>query len=121
MAKSKREVRTVEAERFVLRDSDGKIRGELTAEGGTAVLRLNDKDERQGLVLLVTDAGASVVLHTAQGEQSLTLDTIAGRVAVMSTAKRGKQKTALIMWPDGSATWSIRAGHKGSMADQILG
>lgn len=121
MAKPKKQVRTVEAERFVLKDSDGRTRAELSTEGSLAVLALNDRDERRQLVLFAGDAGASVVLHTANGEQSLSLDTISGRVGLISSAKRGKQKVALIVWPDGSAGWSIRAGHRGSMADKILG
>jgi hypothetical protein len=58
----------VEAEKFVLRSSDGKTRGEFGLSGDIAVLRLNDGAEKSRAEITVdADGSPNLALHDARG------------------------------------------------------
>jgi len=59
MGQAEPEARTVEAERFVLRGSDGKVRGEFSSDvDGTARLEMRDGDRGIRALLKVAPDGA---------------------------------------------------------------
>ncbi len=53
--------KVLEAERFVLRDADGKNRAELGVMDGASILFLNDKDGKPGVALSVLPDGPRMV------------------------------------------------------------
>ncbi len=76
-AKPSTVAKVVEAEKFVLRDTAGKIRGELKVDGGSTFLILNDENERSRFQAFVYSKGGSLNLF-GEGKSRATLRSSSG-------------------------------------------
>ena len=103
------EAKVVEAERFVLRDTDGRIRAELGAgEAGSIGLKLYDRQSRCRIELFVAKDGVPGMQLWDENEMPrviLALDRDEPYIAAPSlslTAKGGSAGVLLSVAPDGS-------------------
>jgi hypothetical protein len=60
-ATGKKVPKVIEAEKFVLRDTEGNSRGELTVIAGGSIMRLADEDGNTGAALIVVPDGRRVL------------------------------------------------------------
>jgi hypothetical protein len=59
------ETRIVEAERFIMKDANGRTRAELAMLDGEPRLTLCDSEQRTRLALTCDSEGSSIALHDA--------------------------------------------------------
>lgn len=95
--------RTVEAERFVLKDARGTIRAQLTVltDGGGPVLGLADKDGRvRAFLSLLSDGAPLLALSDTEGKARVTLGFDQGVADLTFLDRAGKRRVQLAFGPD---------------------
>ena len=96
--------RTVEAERFVLRDAAGHLRAELTVDGEQSVaLRFKDGDGRPRLTVGTENGAALIVLNEQGGKLRAGLVALPhGAPGLNLYDKTGKPRAELTLNRDGA-------------------
>jgi len=89
--------RTVEANQFILKDGDGKVRADLAVNANGAGLTLYDPSGKVRAMLTVTPAGPGLSLHDAKGHSRVLVgaDDTEDSFAVGFNDEKGTQRVAL--------------------------
>ena len=98
---------TVNAEQFVLRDSDGFVRGSWgIGENGTTQLAHRDRDGRERMKLtLLRDGSPGLTLADRDGRSRVVLGLLPDETSTLVFADRhGRSRTVLGVSPDESST-----------------
>lgn len=106
--------RTVEAERFLLRDAGGRIRAVLhTRADGSPLLEFRDvAGNRRASLGLLADA-AHVSLSDAEGKGGATLRAQPnGRANLTLTDRNGTRRAVLLLADDGAPTLALSDRHR---------
>ncbi len=99
--------KVIEAEKFVLRDTRGKVRGKLEMHKDGVGLILADEDERPRIMALVAPQLVSLSLLDEAGNDRITLSTLERKVAIKLKDKTGKVSGGLGMVYGGQPTLSL--------------
>ncbi len=89
--------RTVEAEKFVLRDEDGKMRAMLAMTEEGAALVFGDANGEARGKLVITSEGAALVLYDANGKMPARLSITPEGATLVFDDANGKMLARLFM------------------------
>lgn len=108
MGQARSNGRTVEAEKFVLLDGDGKQRAVLSEGERGVVLALSDRDGTTRVRLYVNEQGtAGVSVRDAEGMSSAGLLVFKDGSPTMSFVYDGGLRASLRLGPDGAPTLAL--------------
>ena len=87
--------RVIEAEKFVLRDKNGKARAALRTFRDSAGLVMYDKDGKTRLDLTMDKVGPALVIRDANGKTRITLGECLGSADLRMNHSNGKRSVSL--------------------------
>jgi hypothetical protein len=122
-----RRPKQIEAERFVLKDKDGKVRARLsTAPDGSPMLALLDAQGRDHLMLHGSIDDTATLSFYDHGQPRVTLSsTNTGAAGLNFYDKHDRSATGLYLWPDSTTGLGLRNGELGielaAQADGLAG
>jgi hypothetical protein len=102
--------RVVEAHRFVLRDAQWRRRAEIgLRDDGSAMLRLNNSDQRARIMMFVRDDGTAKLRFTdSSGVHRAELALGADGLPLLLFADSGGRSRVVVGTPGGSAAITLR-------------
>jgi hypothetical protein len=102
--------RTLEAEKFILKDTNGMVRGEWkVAPDGTVGLLLHDgAGKERGAWFVHADGSTDLRLTGADGKAGITLDSrLDGRMGIALRDRRGTERGSWVVYKDGLAGFTV--------------
>jgi hypothetical protein len=109
-----RPARVAEAERFVLKDSRGRVRAQLgtDADGSPKLSLMDDRGRDQVALRGLTDADGSLELYD-RGQLRVAMAASPGGTASLDFYdKSHRGRAGMYLWPDGTTEFGLRAGDK---------
>jgi hypothetical protein len=118
-AKPVRGGKIIEADAFVLRDSNGKVHAILGIENNTTFLRFYDNDGRPRIATALTAEGNPALSFVHKdGKPALTLSDVSDKTALHIFDKNGNSSVSLVQDPSGPAT--IALAHQDKTRVQLI-
>ena len=117
-AEGQSETRVVEAERFVIRNSNGKEMAWLGSNAGGTELRINGKTGKAGVTLRVDASGSKMLLRDSVGRLRFTVKAIEspleeGPSVLLTIADRaGRARASLALMGDDEQPWLVFFDHQ---------
>ncbi|MFQ5989497.1 MAG: hypothetical protein ACE5K9_06250 [Candidatus Methylomirabilales bacterium] len=98
--------KAIEAESFVVRDAQGKLRAILGVwQDGEVRLLLPDQEQRSRAILAVKPDGSPYLgLYGEDGKRRIGMAVLPDGLALGFAHADGKSRAGLSVWPDGSST-----------------